>query len=208
MSKNSQIEKGKNGLLVGGAAAGVLAFALAAPPARAADDPAPAAAPSDRAPIQKTMETIHVSAEVAAIDKSARKVTLKKPGGEKFEVQVPSDVKGFDKVKVGDRIDLDYTESLALSILPPGSAKPSATGRAASLPGAVGREVSVSAEVISVDTAHNKVTVKGPKGTERTVAVQDPDLQAKLPKLKPGQVVMITHTEAVAGAIVPTSKER
>ena len=31
--------------------------------------------------------------------------------------------------------------------------------------------------------------------------MQDPDLQAKLPNLKPGQVVVLQYTEAVATAI-------
>ena len=36
--------------------------------------------------------------------------------------------------------------------------------------------------------------------------LQDPDLQARLPNLKPGQVVVLQYTEAVATAIQPTEK--
>ena len=36
-----------------------------------------------------------------------------------------------------------------------------------------------------------------------TVVVQDPELQARLPNLKPGQVVQLQYTEAVATAIQP-----
>jgi len=91
-------------------------------------------------------------------------------------------------------------QSVALGFLPPGT-KPSLTETAASGPGIAGRQVSVSAEVIKVDPATNQVTFKGPKGTHRIVTVQDPDLQAKLPNLKPGQVVVLQYTEAVATAI-------
>ncbi len=39
-----------------------------------------------------------------------------------------------------------------------------------------------------------------------TVNVQDPALQAKLPSLKPGQVVQFDYIEAVAADIRPASK--
>jgi len=132
-------------------------------------------------------------------------VTIKNVSGEKLTVQVPVDVKSFDKLKVGDKVDIDYTESIALSMLPPGT-KPALTERAASIPGAAGREISISAEVISVDAANNKVTFKGPKGQHKTVTVQDPEVQAKLPGLKPGQVMQLTYTEAVATAVQPVAK--
>jgi L-ascorbate metabolism protein UlaG (beta-lactamase superfamily) len=67
------------------------------------------------------------------------------------------------------------------------------------------REVTASAEIISVDAAANKVTFKGPRGV-RTVIVQDPALQSKLPSLKPGQVVQLTYTEAMAASIQPAAK--
>jgi hypothetical protein len=54
-------------------------------------------------------------------------------------------------------------------------------------------------------SAANKVTFKGPRGV-RTVEVQDPSLQAKLPSLKPGQVVQLTYTEAMAASIQPAGK--
>ena len=118
---------------------------------------------------------------------------------------MPADVKGFDKLKVGDKIEVDYMESLAVSMLPVGT-KPSMTERAASVPGATGREFSIAAEIVSIDPADNHVTLKGPRGKQMTVVVQDPELQARLPNLKPGQVVQLQYTEAVATAIQPPSK--
>jgi len=193
----------KRGLLVGCAGVGLLAFVLATP-ARAAEPssrpmaPAPGGAmPQPKA--EKT-ETVHASVVVTAIDKSARKLTLKMPSGEKAQIQVPADVQEFEKVKVGDKIDVDYMQSVALGFLPKGT-KPSLTEVEAAGPGMAGRQMSVSAEVIKVDAANNQVTFKGPKGTHRVVTVQDPDLQARLPNLKPGQVVVLQYTEAVATAI-------
>ena len=65
----------------------------------------------------------------------------------------------------------------------------------------------ISAEVTSVDAANNKVSFKGPKGQVRTVTVQDPAMQKKLPGLKPGQVVQFTYTEAVAASIRPAASK-
>jgi len=126
-------------------------------------------------------------------------------------VKVPPDVKAYDTLKIGDRIDIDYQESLALSILPPGS-KPAMTERAGAGrmgehgtgPAMGGREMTISAEIISVDAAANKITLKGPKGQIKTVTVADPQLQKKLPGLKAGQVVQLTYTEAMAASIRPS----
>ena len=182
---------------VGGALA--LALALAAPPAHADEQPG--------APGRSAQKTTHDSVTVTAVDKSARMVTVKNDAVETKSIQVPSEVKAFDKLKKGDKIDIDYTESIALSMLPPGS-KPSASTRSAMVgngqgAGAVGKQSSISAEVLEVDAANNKVVFKGPKGNARVVTVQDPELQAKLPDLKKGQVVQLTYTEAIAIAIQP-----
>ena len=185
----------------------VLAFALAGSPASAADVPAPSTTTtSEQAGGTTTKgETTHATVAVTAIDKNARKLTVKGADGEKTDIQVPADVKEFDKLKVGDKIDVDYTESIAISMAPKGT-KPSEMERVATAPGAAGRGVTVTAEVIKVDPAANKVTFKGPGGKRQTVTVQDPGLQAKLPSLKKGQVVMFQYTEAVATAIQPSSK--
>ena len=193
----------KRGLLVGCAGVGLLAFALATP-ARAAEPSSRPMAPDPGGatpePKAEKTSTTHATVAVTAIDKSARKLTVKMSNGEKALIQVPADVQEFDKVKVGDKIDVDYMQSVALGFLPKGT-KPSSTEVEAAGPGMAGRQMSVSAEVIKVDAANNQVTFKGPKGTHRIVTVQDPDLQARLPNLKPGQVVVLQYTEAMATAI-------
>jgi hypothetical protein len=70
--------------------------------------------------------------------------------------------------------------------------------------GVRGREVMVTAEVVSVDPSANTVTFKGPHGNVRTVRVENPSLQEKLPSLKPGQVVQFDYTQATAASIRPS----
>ena len=53
---------------------------------------------------------------------------------------MPADVQGFDKLKVNDKIDIDYMQSVAVGFLPPGT-KPSMTEHAATGPGMAGRQV-------------------------------------------------------------------
>jgi hypothetical protein len=178
---------------------GALALALAAAPARA-DEPA-------GMPSASRSKTVHDTVTVTGIDKSARMLTVKNEAGELRSIQVPSEVKAFDKLKKGDKIDIDYTESVALSMLPPGT-KPSASekemmAKTANEAGMKAKQTTISAEVLEVDAANNKVVFKGPKGNARVVNVSDPEMQAKLPSLKPGQVVQFTYTEAVAVAIQP-----
>jgi hypothetical protein len=149
----------------------------------------------------------HMTATVAAIDRSDRSVTLKAEDGTETTINVPSDVKAFDKLKTGDKVDIDYYLSLAVSLAPTG-AKPTMTerhGRSVDMGGGVrGREVMMTAEVVGVDTSANTVTFKGPKGNLRTIHVDNPSLQEKLQTLKPGQVVQFDYTQATAASIRPS----
>jgi D-arabinose 1-dehydrogenase-like Zn-dependent alcohol dehydrogenase len=149
----------------------------------------------------------HMTATITAIDHSDRSLTLKSEEGRETTINVPSDAKVFDTLKVGQKVDIDYYESLAVSLAPSGS-KPGMSerrGRAVDMGGGVrGREMMVTAEVVSVDASANAVTFKGPKGKLRTVHVENPTLQEKLPMLKPGQVVQFDYTQATAASIRPS----
>lgn len=158
---------------------------------------------------QTRTQLIHAVATVKGINRSDRSVILKKDDGEETTVHVPDAVKGFDTLKMGDKVDIDYYESLALSMAPAGT-KPSMSerkGSAVDIGGGIkGRELKMSAEVVSVDPAANTVTFKGPKGNMRTVYVADPANQEKLATMKPGQVVQFDYTEATAATIRQAAK--
>jgi cold shock CspA family protein len=191
-------------VLLAGVAGGMLSLSGVAKAAPAVEE-----GETNTANGQTRTQLVHTTASVTAINRSTRSVTLKKDDGEETMVHAPDAVKQFDTLKVGDKVDVDYYESLAVSMAPTGS-KPSMTerkGRAVDIGGGVqGRELNVSAEVVSVDPSANTVTIKGPKGNIRTIYVADSALQQKLPSVKPGQVVQFTYTEAVAATIRPSSK--
>ena len=191
----------KRGLV--GCGAGMLALALAGAPARADSPPSSKTVTTDTGGSNPSRtRTTHATVAVTSIDKSARKFTVKTPDGDKTEISAPADLKEFDKLKVGDKIDIDYSESIVMGMLPKGT-KPTATDETAVMPGAAGHEMSISAEVVKVDAGKNTVTFKGPKGKTKTVHVEDPELQARLPNLKPGQVLVFQYIEAVAASIEP-----
>jgi hypothetical protein len=56
-------------------------------------------------------------ADVVALDKRAGTVTVKGPRGKAVTV-VARDPKNLDKVKVGDSLELVYTEAMAIAVEP------------------------------------------------------------------------------------------
>jgi uncharacterized protein YcbX len=62
------------------------------------------------------VEAVDISAEVMAIDKQKRSVTLELPDGRKVTTKVDKSVKAFDTLKVGDAIHARYTEAIAISV--------------------------------------------------------------------------------------------
>ncbi len=201
---DNQVKKLNKCVLIAGVAGGALMTAMlgtagAAPATETSESSYPGGHEQSR--------LTHMTATVSAIDRSDRSVMLKAADGRETTVNVPSDVKAFDTLKTGDKVDIDYYESLAVSLAPTG-AKPGAAerhGRAVDMGGGVrGREIMVTAEVVSVDADANTVTFKGPKGNMRTIHVENPTLQQKLPNLKPGQVVQFDYTQATAASIRPS----
>jgi Cu/Ag efflux protein CusF len=154
-------------------------------------------------------QTVKATATITAIDAATRAVTLKGPKGNEVVVTAGPEVKNFAQMKVGDRVDVEYVESLALELKKGGGAPVAATakaGAAAAKPGErpagmIGQQVTVVADVIDVNAETQVVTLKGPKRTVE-LKVRDPE-QFKL--VKKGDQVQATYTEAVAIAVTPAA---
>jgi len=150
-----------------------------------------------------------VTATITAIDPSTREVTLKGPQGNEVMVTAGPEVKNFDKMKVGDSVTVQYLSALSLELAKGGGqavTRTEQTGASAapkgSLPaGAVGRQVTVVADVIDVNPATQTVTLRGPKRTV-DVVVADPDQFKRVAK---GDQVVATYTEAVAISVAPAA---
>jgi hypothetical protein len=157
-----------------------------------------AAAP---AAVQEELVTIPVTVE--EIDKKSRTMTVKTAEGEKIPLSVSPDVQEFDKVKKGDKLDIDYYRAVAVRVLP---SEGGGTSKAPTAAGGKGKEMTTSSQVVSVNDRDKTMKVKDANGKSNTVSVQDPAMQKHVKTLKPGDVVEITYTEAVLAGIRPHGK--
>lgn len=154
---------------------------------------------------------VKVTALVTAIDKATRTVTLKGPQGNSFDVVAGDAVKNFDKIKVNDEIVVEYLRALTIEVKKssgPASRTDSADA-VRSKPGekpagAVGRQVTIVADVIDVSPANKTITVKGPKGNIVELEVQNQD---HFKVVKKGDQIEANYVEAVAVSLEPAKKD-
>ena len=154
------------------------------------------------------MATIEVTANITAIDKAARMVTLKGPK-RTVEIIAGDDVKNFDQLKVGDNVTVKFVEALTLE-LKKTTVKPDIKADVAAVRatpgakpgGAVGRQITIIAEVVMVDPENSIIALKGPQGRVVELPVQNKD-QFKV--VKKGDQVEVVYTEAVALAVTPAA---
>ena len=166
------------------------------------------AACANQKPSGHLENTIQARATVTAIDLQQREVTLKDEKGQEVVVEVADEVTNLDQVKVGDQVLASYTEALAWQVKPAGQGGPSVsadtgvtTSKPGSKPGAtVGRTINLTATITAIDLANGTVTLTGPGGQSQTIKARDP---ANLKKVKVGDLVDITYTEAVAVSVKP-----
>ncbi len=156
-------------------------------------------------------EVVKMTATITAIDKATRDVTLKGPQGNEVVLTAGPDVKNFDQMKVGDQVAVEYVQALTLELKKGGGlvvARTEQKGAAAAKPGekpagAVGRQVTVVADVIAVDAAKQSITLKGPQRTVE-MRIADPEQFKRVAK---GDQVEATYTQALAMAVTPVAKK-
>ena len=159
--------------------------------------------------VVKEMEAV-MTATVVAIDLQTRIVTLKGEDGEVRDIKVGEEAVNLPQVKVGDLVTVKFYESIAVEVIKPGTAmgagEKTAVVRAkpGEMPaGMVARQVSVTATITAIDKQKSTMTLKGPEGKLAVVKVQDP---ANLEKVKVGDELMITYTEALAISVEHVKK--
>ena len=186
----------------------VLATALASQVALA--QPSSTVATSSAPGKASAVATTEVTAQVTAIDKATRTVTLKGPQGKTMDIVAGEEVRNFNQIKVGDKVTVQYAEALSLELKKSATAgAPTETVAAARAKegdkpaGIVGRQVTVMAEVVAVDPVKSTITLKGPKGKMVELNVKNPD-QFKVVKV--GDKVEAVYTEALAMTVTPAPK--
>lgn len=157
------------------------------------------AAQSAEKPLTRA-ETVEVRATVMAVDPTTRMVTLRGGDGKTFDVQAGSSVEHLDQLKPGDTVMAAYTESIAFQVVPKGEESQGVSESASRIAGGreVGRQVTTSFRVASVDPATNILWVTLPNGDTKKIHVEDPTAQQRLKTLSPGNVVAVTYSQSLA----------
>jgi hypothetical protein len=146
------------------------------------------------------------TATVQSVDHDTRSLVLRTADGVDTLIVAGPEVRNFDQIEAGDTVQATYKEALLAEVLPKGSAtsEPRTTiSKTRSQPGempsaSVTASVSTDVVIQSVDQSFDTVTFKRPDGIVRTVAVEDPKATQFLQKLKAGDEVRVTYTEATA----------
>jgi hypothetical protein len=151
-------------------------------------------------------DAVVITADVLAVDKVTRTLTLKGEEGSVVEMQVSEMARNFDQIKVGDKLTLSYYESVAVYLGKPGT-KPEEDASLVATRSAKGEmpagmvigAVDVSSEVVAIDKETRSLTLKLPEGklvtTKVDKAVQEFD------NLKVGDVIHSRLTKAVAVSV-------
>jgi len=148
-------------------------------------------------------DAVVVMAEVLAIDKEDRILTLLGPKKNVVDIHVGEEARNFDQIRVGDQLKIEYYESVAIYLGKPGTQPEEDAGLVVARsakgekPGgyAVGA-VDVSALVVGIDKKKRTLTLELPEGNVVTTEV-DKSVQA-FDSLKVGDSIHARLTKAIA----------
>jgi hypothetical protein len=153
---------------------------------------------------------VRTAAEVVAVDRKARTVTLVLDG-RSATIRVGKDVTNLGEIKAGDYLEVTYYEGKQVAILPPGAAEPGTTtdvlqGKDAPVPEVAGKLVTKTAEIVDVDPFKKTVSFRGADGRVREMALGGTDLEHYLKEVKKGDTVQVSFVEAVVLALKPAKR--
>jgi Cu/Ag efflux protein CusF len=189
-----------------GALAGIAAM-MAGPAWAASTSADKQAMAASKVPSFQMSDEETVTGTIEAIDKKAGTVTLRGPENTvTFKVRDRANLK---KAKVGDQVVAKYRETLSGHVKQPGEEAPrmEATDSEKSHSGQPGKtatsKVTATVLITAIDQKAGTLTVKGPEGNSLTVKARDPK---NLKKVKVGDELVVTYTEAFAVSLKPAPK--
>ena len=151
-----------------------------------------------------------LTAKVTAVDVANRTVTLQGKSGKPQTFSVGPQVTRLNEVAAGDTVVVEYQEGLMLELQPAG-AEPvqphgvAAASRSEQAPGgAAVASIQGTVTVTSIDMAHRLVAFEGPNGNLYQVKA-GPNI--KLEKLKVGDKLLATYTQALAITLAKATKK-
>jgi Cu/Ag efflux protein CusF len=149
-----------------------------------------------------------VTGIVEKIDVAGRTLTIK-AATDYEEITVPPSVKNFSNVSVGDRLTLRYYDNIVVILKKPGEEAPAIDRRTdavtpgvAGTSGTIAKQRTLTATISAIDEQAASISFTGPRGGTFTSPVRD---RAALSKVKVGDQVEITWTEAILVSLEPAA---
>lgn len=148
-----------------------------------------------------------LQASITALDLSKRSFTLTDNQGNSRTLLAPPEMRNFEQLKVGDRVNAVVGLERMVYLREPGEpASDGAAGLLASTPSGdkpgllVADTVEITATVKGMDTTRRTATLQLPDGSLRTVQVR-PDIEMKSEYL--GREVVVRTSSAIAVRVEP-----
>ena len=151
------------------------------------------------APVVK-QNVVKATLTITAIDQAKRSVTLKSANGDEDTYTVGPAVQRFNQLKVGDKINATYQESLVFEVRKQGATGTAGGTTAAAeryknqVGGAIGAAHTTTVTVKAVNMTEPSITVVTADGHAMTTKIQD---KKNLEGVKPGDRIDITYSEAL-----------
>jgi Cu/Ag efflux protein CusF len=156
--------------------------------------------------VATAVEPVHIKAEIVGIDPGMRTVTLQGPAGHVIAVMVSQQVAGFEKLKVGDRVDVLYKNALLVKADKVSGGNNGIRSRVDTqvyAPASGGfesaRQIEVLATVQKIDHKKGLVTLRGAAQAQTLQVGPDVDLK----DVKVGDMVHAVFVSAAAVQITP-----
>jgi hypothetical protein len=150
-----------------------------------------------------------ITATVEAIDYDTRSVTLRGETGRTVTLKVDDLAQNLDQVNVGDRVDVEYYESVALFVRSGGGSEPDTGGATAvaiapegEKPGVAAVETVIrTAKVLHISHPRRLIEIERADGSIETLRVSQ---QVKdFDKIRAGDEIVVRHTVAIAIEVKP-----
>ncbi|MEW7313370.1 hypothetical protein AB1E22_11820 [Buttiauxella gaviniae] len=156
-------------------------------------------------PVSGDYQADHFSGKVVSVDQKNHVVVLEGSEGNKVSVNVPETAGTLANIKAGDTVNTTVTRSVAVAFDTDIDKSAPTASRTQGVEKATKqnpeheafRQVNVQLKIKHIDLKKNEITFEGPKGQQKVVTVEDPDIQARLKDLKVNQSVRVTYTDSI-----------
>ena len=158
--------------------------------------------------VSRTEES--ATATVQAIEPASRLVQLLTESGETVTIACGPEVRNFDRIEVGDVVQVVYQRAVAAALRPSTAELAQVTGTISAKPAderkpaaVAGMTIEEIVEFVSYDEKAQNVVFRSADGFVRTVRLFEPEMQELARSLVRGDKVEIAFAEGIAVELVP-----